>query len=266
MSDASRDGLRALERCNWSTDWVPPHTRVIETPPFCALVSPVRSGRFNSVLRCHEKGADLAARMHAVDALYAGRRARFHAYAHRSSRALRQHLDAIGFAPEITYDARVIESADVVGDTGVSDIHFAAVTTLACLRDAETVITQVFDGERMPPSEAELTHHMAQIHAGKVHQIVGYDTQSGEPVAQGGLSVFPALGIGLLFGGSTLTTHRGRGIYRALIRRRAAVCRALKLPHMGLWAHRETSSPITARQGFVQCGTMTRWTRDATSL
>jgi len=255
--------LVTLERCNWNTDWVPPHTHVIENPVFCALVSPVASARFNSVLRCLETDAALEVRMDEIDTLYAGRSARFHLYPHRHGQGVRRHLERIGFAPALEYDARMIQSASVATPRPVGGVRFVSVDSLDTLRDAETVITRVFDRERAPPSLVELEHHLKEICAGKIHQWVGYDEENGRPVAQAGVAVYDALGIGLLFGGSTLETHRGRGIYRALIEIRAAVCRRRSLPLMGLWADQMTSSPITARHGFARCGTMMRWTRAA---
>ncbi len=263
MSFTPRQSLITLERWNWNTDWVPPHTRVLETPAFCALVSPVESARFNSVLRCLDTGAALEARMNQINTLYAHRCARFHLYPHRHDDEVRRHLETIGFAPEMEYDARVIESAAVAKPTPVDGVRFVTVNSLETLRDAETVITHVFDGERPPPSAEALQHHLNEIRAHKVHQMVGYDVRTNRPVAQAGIAFYEALGMGFLFGGSTVETHRGRGIYRALIESRAAVCRGRAFPLVGLWAHQETSSPITARHGFTRCGTMTRWTRDA---
>ncbi len=210
MSFTVEQGRVALERCNENTDWVPPHTRVIEEPDFCALVSPVASPRFNSVLRCRVVGDALAAKVSEIDALYADRRARFHLYPHRHGDDVRRRLTQIGFAPEVEYDARVSATATIAKQTAVPGIRFAPVDSLETLRAAEQVITHVFDGERAPPTPAELNHHLGEIRAGKVHQLVAYDEISGAPVAQGGLAFYPELGIGLLFVGSTLASHRCR--------------------------------------------------------
>jgi|GEM_PF-760212 len=261
MNISPADALLILEQCNWNTDWVPPHTRVVETAEFCALVSPVVSARFNSVLRCLETGSALSARIEQINTLYADRSARFHLYPHRPGAALQRQLQAIGFAPDAEYDARVIETQEVSPPSRVHGVHFKAVMSADTLRDADRVITRVFDGARQPPTDEERQHQLGEIRAHRMCQLVGYDERSGHPVAQGGVAFYPELGIGLLFGGSTVESHRGRGIYRALIKARAEICRRKGLSMMGLWAQKETSSPITARQGFTNCGTMARWTR-----
>jgi GNAT superfamily N-acetyltransferase len=52
-----------------------------------------------------------------------------------------------------------------------------------------------------------------------------------------------------LWGGSTLAQYRGRGIYRALVSRRAAIARAAGYPYLQVDAS-EMSRPILERLGF----------------
>lgn len=59
-----------------------------------------------------------------------------------------------------------------------------------------------------------------------------------------------------LWGGSTLQEYRGRGIYRALVSRRAAIARARGFPYLQVDAS-EMSRPILERLGFSVLTTTT---------
>ena len=65
-----------------------------------------------------------------------------------------------------------------------------------------------------------------------------------------------------LWGGSTLEAHRGRGIYRALVARRAAIARAAGFGYLQVDAS-EMSRPILERLGFVVLTTTTPYVFEA---
>ena len=59
-----------------------------------------------------------------------------------------------------------------------------------------------------------------------------------------------------LWGGSTLKSHRGRGIYRALVARRAAIAGARGIRYLQVDAS-DDSRPILERLGFLALTTTT---------
>jgi len=65
-----------------------------------------------------------------------------------------------------------------------------------------------------------------------------------------------------LWGGSTLETYRGRGIYRALVARRAAIARAAGYAYLQVDAS-DDSRPILERLGFVALTTTTPYVHPA---
>jgi len=85
----------------------------------------------------------------------------------------------------------------------------------------------------------------------------------GRPVAAARLELPPGRSIATLWGGGTLPTFRGRGMYRLLVAARAEEARRRGYRYLAVEA-RATSRPILARLGFVPATTITEWTLPAT--
>lgn len=83
---------------------------------------------------------------------------------------------------------------------------------------------------------------------------VAYDGEL--PVSAARLIAAPGEAFASLWGGATLPSHRGRGIYRALVGERAREAKARGARYLTIDA-RETSRPIVARLGFVPVTTTT---------
>ena len=95
----------------------------------------------------------------------------------------------------------------------------------------------------------------------RVHRCVAYDEITGQPLASGGMSLFPELGFGLLWAGGTVPEARGRGAYSAVVAARVACARELGFSMEGLYARVGSSAPIVAHQGFSRSGRMVCWER-----
>lgn len=80
----------------------------------------------------------------------------------------------------------------------------------------------------------------------------------GKAVASARLEMAAGRSFGLLFGGGVAPTHRGQGLYRALVAARAQEARARGLAYLSIEA-RDTSRPILERLGFVPAGRETIW-------
>ena len=93
----------------------------------------------------------------------------------------------------------------------------------------------------------------------RVRQFLAVDAQSGEPISQAGMSLYPDLSVAFMFAGGTLESARERGAYTALVAARAAYARSIGVEYIGLFAREDSSSPIVARQGFEYCGEMQEW-------
>jgi GNAT superfamily N-acetyltransferase len=75
-------------------------------------------------------------------------------------------------------------------------------------------------------------------------------------VAAGWLSLVPESGFAGLWGGTTLPTHRRRGVYRCLVARRAHLAAGLGVRHLQVDASPD-SRPLLERFGFTAVATTT---------
>ncbi len=81
----------------------------------------------------------------------------------------------------------------------------------------------------------------------------------GAPVASGRLEMPPGRSFAGLWGGGTIPAFRGRGIYRALVAKRAKEARGLGYRYLTVDARDSTSRPILDRLGFAPLTTITGW-------
>jgi len=79
---------------------------------------------------------------------------------------------------------------------------------------------------------------------------------AGRLVAAGWLSLVPETGFAGLWGGSTLASHRRRGVYRCLVARRAQLAAGLGVRYLQVDASPD-SRPLLERFGFVAVATTT---------
>ena len=113
-------------------------------------------------------------------------------------------------------------------------------------------------------SEEVLKRNLAQTidPQARCQRFVAYDRKTGEPLATSNINFFHKLGLGFMWGGSTVPEARGRGVYTALVTARMQVARSLGIQRIGLYALRETSAPIIEKQGFEKHGSMEFWIQD----
>jgi GNAT superfamily N-acetyltransferase len=78
----------------------------------------------------------------------------------------------------------------------------------------------------------------------------------GQVVATGWIEFRPGSQFAGLWGGATLREWRGRGIYRALVARRAQLAAAREVPYLQVDAS-SNSAPILRRLGFQPIATTT---------
>jgi GNAT superfamily N-acetyltransferase len=90
-----------------------------------------------------------------------------------------------------------------------------------------------------------------------VHRFVAY--LGDEAVSSGNMTIFDDLRFGFFWAGSTLPEHQGKGFYSAVVAARIAFAKQRGLEAVGVYARKQTSSPIVARQGFVAVGEMAYW-------
>src|SRR5215208_5664782 len=92
------------------------------------------------------------------------------------------------------------------------------------------------------------------VGADGVADLVAYDIEA--PVAAARLELYEGTRFAGLYGDSTLPSHRGRGIFRALVALRAAIARERGVRYLQADAM-DTSRPLFARLGFAELATTT---------
>ena len=255
------DPAAVLEQSQWDYFWVPSDTVARERTGLSYLSSPHDLPHLNAVLRTEPTECDVDAALSEVSAAHRGVVSRWHVYSRIDREALRRALSAADYAPRVEHDARVIGVADYP-PRAAAECRVTRVADTSALRDFHAVANAAFELDRAYTDE-QLEAQLRQCeHAeSRIQRFVVY---SGErAVSCGGLNAFPYLGFGLLWAGSTLPQARGHGFYSALVSARVAWAKARALSLVGLYARSTTSSPITAKQGFVKYGTMTHWERSA---
>ena len=172
--------------------------------------------------------------------------------------------------PADLVDRLVARGADLAEDLDIMAWPFDAPLRLDVPADA--TVRRVDDPARLPDAHlvaqrtfktpapsalfvakesADLVHDVADDAHRSVFRYVAYDGDT--PIGTAGLTLEPD-GIAKLWGGSVVATHRGRGVYRALLAARLDEARSRGADLALIKARTGTSGPIVARAGFTVHG------------
>jgi GNAT superfamily N-acetyltransferase len=164
---------------------------------------------------------------------------------------LPDRLIAAGFVPEERETVVVGEAAQLATDTPVPDgITIRQVTDRADLERIAAMESSVW-GEDWSWLADDLE---GRLQVGDVVILVA--EADGTVVSAAWLVTKPGRDFAGLWGGSTLAEWRGRGIYRALVARRAQIATERGIPYLQVDAS-DDSRPILERLGFVAITTTT---------
>ncbi|WP_418955396.1 GNAT family N-acetyltransferase [Streptomyces tritici] len=174
-------------------------------------------------------------------------------YAHDAPADLPRRLRAAGFAPDGEETLMAAETArldlDVVLPEGV---ELLPVTDEAGVRMVVEVHDRAFGGDSGHIGRQLLDRLAAAPDT--VAAVVA--VADGEPVSAARLDLLPGTDFAGLYGGGTVESWRGRGLYRALVAHRARIAAA----HGHRYVHVDaapTSRPILQRLGFTTLTTTT---------
>ncbi|GAA3731845.1 GNAT family N-acetyltransferase [Streptomyces tremellae] len=176
-------------------------------------------------------------------------------YAHDGPRDLGERLAAAGLVPEPAEALMVAATAEVVertADVRLPDgVRLARVTDPAGVALMADVHARVFGRPSSFPARLERQLAEAQDTVWAAVALAG-DT----PVCAARAELPPGKEFASLWGGGTLPEWRGRGVYRALVARRARVAERRGYPYLQVDAS-DRSRPILERLGFVRLTTTT---------
>jgi hypothetical protein len=240
-----------LERTQWDYFWVPEDVTVVDRPELLYYTCPRPSPYLNTVLRARGEPAAMLAEVHTLPA-----RMRWMITDTWDNAHLVRALSDAGYHATDVHEVRMLP---VAAWRSRRPLVTHAVDSMTRLRDCVAVASAAFGREDLS-TDASLAKDLAELGRGRVYRYVSYDAE-GTPLGSGGLTAFPALGVGLLWAGSVAPEGRGRGAYTAVLDARIEKARELGLTHVGLFAKDDTSAPIVAKFGFERHGAMVYWER-----
>lgn len=247
-----------MERTQWDLFFVPPDTRIVDRPELLYCVTPREVPHLNCVVRTRLGEANREAAIEEVSAAHAGVTSEWLVHDWHGDEALGPALARRGYRPVIEHRAYVADSDLALGGSG--DVDVRRVDTMEALQDGGAVFRRAF-GISVPVTSQHAQKRLAdcQDPAGRVHRFVVYE--HGEPVSGGAMTLFRDLGFAMLWGGGTVPSARGRGLYRAVLKQRMRFAAQNDIRLVGLYAKLTTSAPIVARLGFTGHAHMTFWDR-----
>jgi GNAT superfamily N-acetyltransferase len=198
---------------------------------------------------------DTGARGAALDALIARQRDYFAArgeavewktYDYDEPADLPDRLRAAGFAPEDPETVVVALASAIAAEPVLPDgVVLRQVTADADMHRIGAMESEVWQTDREPAA----AHLIREVAAAPRDYLVLTAEAAGRVVAAGWLEMRPGSEFAGLWGGATLREWRGRGIYRALVARRAQLAAARGVRYLQVDASSD-SAPILRRLGF----------------
>ena len=182
-----------------------------------------------------------------------GKRVEWKVYGHDLPSDLGERLREAGYAPDPTETFMVFDLADAL-DPGPrpAGVEIRRVTDRGGLETAVAVGHDAFGrGEGWTFEE-----YAGRLSGPSLAILLAY--ADGAPVASGRLEMPPDRRFASLWGGGTAPSHRGRGIYRALVGARAELARRRGYRFLTVDAL-PTSRPILERVGFRPLTSITGW-------
>ncbi|MEW2465857.1 GNAT family N-acetyltransferase [Streptomyces sp. NPDC046994] len=182
-----------------------------------------------------------------------GREFEWKLYGHDRPVDLGKRLRAAGFTPDPEETLMVAEVADLTLDVEPPEgVRLVPVTEPAAVDLVADVHRRAFGTD----STRLRDQLLAQL-SGEGDQVVAVLALAGdEPVSAARMELVPGTRFAGLWGGGTVPAWRGRGVYRALVARRAEVAASRGYRYVQVDASAQ-SRPILARLGFEPLTTTT---------
>lgn len=247
--------METLEKAQAQTWWLPETATIYEGADFCYY----RLGEKYFIVRFSPNDDDIENTFAHILHTVGGEPLRFVYMPHRHNSLILEHVLRLGFVRNNRYEARAIH-VDHYERSSSPRFQVVMVQTLEEMKQVYEVRRKVFASTVSEPVE-NLQRFLRDATGpnARVRQFLVLDTETGEPVSQAGMSLFPDLGFAFLFAGGTVEEARGLGAYTSSVAARVAYAKSIGIAHVGLFAREDTSSPIVARQGFDVYGEMQDW-------
>ncbi len=239
----------------WMPERLPPQATVETDGPLIRLTGLDRRGFVTYRSLGGVTGAELDALIARQRDFYAarGEAVEWKLHGHDLPEDLPVRLSAAGFEPEEQETVVIGLAAPLAADTSVPEgVNLREVTTRTDLDRIASMETAVWGEDRFFLAES-LERELAADPSGMTVVVA----EAGSAVVCAGWIRFvEGTAFATLWGGSTLPEWRGRGIYKAVVRCRAALAVARGFTYLQVDAS-DDSRPILQRCGFVAVTTTT---------
>jgi hypothetical protein len=239
--------------------WSPPSFTVIHRPEINYCIDP--NNNWNMIGHIDSYSSHLPDLVEEVSIAHQKYKSTFITYPDYNSELFSLLLQE-GYQSKRTHDIRYIQLKEHRLTTN-PDIITKMVTTKEELILLEKTQCISFGVPFHPKEDSEYEFILQEYQRKRPRAIrlLALDKKTGNHLGGGGMSLFEDLDACLFFAGGTIPKYRNRGVYSSLISARINYARQRGISIAGVFARQETSSPITAKQGFLKCGEMTYWER-----
>ena len=173
-------------------------------------------------------------------------------YSHDQPQALPTVLEKVGFVSVETETLLVVEARQALRAIKADDT-----VDVRRIRDAAGLQNYLDVGEAaFGVVDTQGNAFLQRLNDPDIGLYVAY--ADGKPAAAGRIEMNEKRSFAELFGGGVIPTHRGTGLYKALVTIRAQAAVDYGSTHLATTA-RETSRPILEKLGFFGLGTRTTW-------
>lgn len=241
------DGVGLLQQALIGSAWRQAGAKVVDRPDWFQVTTPLaKEHRKNLVYRAVLAEDEADARVAEVVEAHRERGAKLRWVVGPASRPLDlgERLVAHGMRRD----------ADSVGFWCPTGLHVpapddVAIETMTWMNTESLVRAFAAGWERDRRVHAQIREDMKLALAGGAGDLCGFVAHVDDRLA-GAAMLLGVPGSGLLLGAAVVPEYRGRGVYRALIRRRLEVLREAGVRLATIMAHPETSAPICERLGM----------------
>ncbi len=245
-----------LEATQFDTFWIPDDVSVVEEEGLLLMHCPRGDTNYNVVLRLRAAGRERAL-VQRILSLHEGRTSLVPVNSVNHTPALEAALTDAGYRCEVQHHAYVC-AVDAYQGRDSDGIEGRIVRTMPELEAFQTVNQRAF-GKSVQRTRSEMEQFLRDGLGPRIRRVVAWDGE--QPVAAGGITAHPRVGMGFLWAGGTVEEARRRGAYSAVMAGRIAWARQVGLPYVGLYARVDTSAPVVEAQGFQRHGFMDFWRR-----
>jgi len=247
-----------LEQTQWDFFWIPNDAKVVDRPEILYVYCPRDSKMLNTVTRTRSTPEQLSALIEEVKKHH-GAQSRWLVRDTDWTKPLEKELTKAQYKPSIYTYSMAIETDRYAKKPG-NDFDVLQVSSKQELLDSASVLNVSFpNGYKISDKDADQFLKDCTGPNARVRRFIAYERKNRTPVCFGGLTIFPKLSFGLLWGGGTIPEIRGKGAYTSVLAARIDYAKKAGLKYVGLYAITDTSAPIVTKQGFKTYGAMTYW-------